>query len=67
MDDLKFPVGDIPQDKPQGLPMEEYFKFVMFCREVFPPRESRYRSMPAPVRFVIRDEDETWPAKNPEK
>ena len=60
MDDLKFPVGDIPQDPPQGLPMEEYFDFVMFCRKAFPPHGAEYRAMPAPVRFVIREEGDEY-------
>jgi hypothetical protein len=67
MDDLKLPVGDIPQDKPGGLPMDEYFKFVLFCRKAFPLQGKECRSFPAPVRFVIRDEGETWPAKDPKK
>ena len=67
MEDLKFPEGSIPQDKPKRLSMDEYLEFVLFCRKNCPPGKARY-DMPAPVRFVIRDEgDETWPAKDPKK
>ena len=55
MDDLKFPTGNIPQDPPKGLPMDEYLEFVLFCRKNFPPKGKP--DMPAPVRFVIRDDD----------
>ena len=58
MDDLKLPVGHIPQDKPHGMPMDEYLSFVVYCRKIFPPKGTEYRSTPAPVRFVIREEDE---------
>lgn len=64
MEDLKFPDWDIPQDAPKGLPMDEYLKFVLFCREAFPPQKNEYRPMPAPVRFVIREDDVTGPSKD---
>ncbi len=65
MDNLKFPIGKIPQDNPQGMSMEKYLEFVLFCRKTFPPKGES--DMPAPVRFVIRDEGETYPQKPPVK
>ena len=57
MDDLKFPDwSGIPQDEPRGMSMDDYYQFVMFCRKSFPPKASAYRSTPAPVRFVIRED-----------
>ena len=35
--------------------MDEYLEFVLFCRKNFPPKGES--DMPAPVRFVIRDDD----------
>jgi hypothetical protein len=69
MDDIKFPEwSEIPPQKNRKLSMDEYLEFVLFCREAFPPTGSERRSMPAPVRFVIRDEgDETWTEKDPKK
>lgn len=66
MDDLKFPNWDIPQDQPKGLPMDEYLEFVLFCRKNCPPGKTE-SDMPAPVRFVIREDDENWPAKESKK
>ena len=61
MDDLKFPDwSGVPQDKPKGMPMDAYLEFVLFMRETFPPKEDGYRSMPAPQRFVIWEDDEPF-------
>ncbi|MFH0984161.1 MAG: hypothetical protein V1882_01345 [Candidatus Omnitrophota bacterium] len=58
MEDLKFPEGNIPQDKPRGLSMDAYLEFVLFNRKNFPcPRDGR---MPAPVRFVICEDDASY-------
>ncbi len=56
MENLKFPEGKIPQDKPKGLSMDEYLEFVLFNRKNFP--HSKSCDLPAPVRFVIRDDGE---------
>jgi len=66
VENLKFPEGFFPQDKPKGLPMDDYFEFVLFCRENCPPGKIEY-DMPAPVRFMIRDKGKTWPAKDSKK
>jgi hypothetical protein len=59
MDDLKFQDwSGVPQDKPKGMPMDKYFEFILFMRETFPPKENECRPMPAPVRFVIREDGE---------
>ena len=61
MDDLKFPDwSGIPPQKNRKLSMDEYYEFVMFCRRAFPPTSSEYRSTPAPVRFVIHENDEPY-------
>ena len=67
MDGLKFPEGPIPPDKHRRLSMDEYLEFVLFCRKTFPPNGTERRDMPAPVRFVIRDEDEAYLAKDLKK
>ena len=61
MDDLKLPEGHIPQEPPKGLPMDEYLEFVLFCYKNFPPKGKP--DMPAPVRFVIRDDGDEYSAK----
>lgn len=61
MEELKFPVGKIPQQKPRVLSMNDYLEFVLFCRKNLPrPAE---REVPAPARFVIREEDEKYFSK----
>jgi len=66
-DDLNLPEGSIPPDQHRKLSMDEYYEFVMFCRKAFPPNGNEYRPMPAPVRFVLRDEGEPYSAKDSEK
>jgi len=61
MENLKFPEGKIPQDKPRSLPMAEYLDFVLFNRKNFPHFKSD--DQPAPVRFVIRDDGDEYLAK----
>jgi hypothetical protein len=59
MDDLKFPDWkNVPQDKPRRLSMDEYLEFVLFNWKNFPHRVDN--DVPAPVRFVIREEDELF-------
>lgn len=60
-DDLKFPDwSGVPQDPPKGMPMDQYLEFVLFCLKTFSPKKDDYGDMPAPVRFVIRDDDEPY-------
>lgn len=60
MSDLKFPDwSEVPQGEPQGMPMDEYLEFVLFMRKAFPPKATECTPMPAPVRFVIREDDGT--------
>ena len=64
MDDLKFPDwSKVPQDKPKGMAMDDYLEFVLFCRKTFPPQKTEFHPMPAPVRFVIRDDGDEYSAK----
>jgi len=39
--------------------MDEYLDFVLFCRKTFPPKPGDYGQTPVPVRFVLREDDET--------
>lgn len=64
MEDLKFPDwSGVPQDKPKGMPMDDYLQFVLFCRKSFPPQKTDYDPMPAPTRFVIHDNGVDYPSK----
>ena len=55
MDDLKFPDWNVPQFKDRKLSMDEYLEFVLFCRKNLTQKGDR--DMPAPVRFVIREDE----------
>lgn len=61
MDNLKFPDWDVPPQKNEPLSMDQYLDFVLFCRKAFPPKNPEFRTMPAPVRFVIREKDDPFP------
>ena len=65
MDDLKFPDwSGIPREGPQGMSMDKYLEFVLFMRKTFPPKESACNDMPAPVRFVIREDGDEFKTKD---
>ncbi|OGX11719.1 MAG: hypothetical protein A2351_01735 [Omnitrophica bacterium RIFOXYB12_FULL_50_7] len=58
MEELKFSGGKIPRDEPKKLSMDEYLAFVLFNRKNF--SDKIYSDAPAPVRFVIRENDEPF-------
>ena len=65
MEELKFPEGKIPQDKHKKMSMDRYLKFVLFNRKNAPCKYDP--TDPAPVRFVIREDDEPPHSPNPPK
>lgn len=67
MDDLKLPAWNVPPQRNPKMSMDEYLEFVLFCLKTFPPKKDAYRDEPAPVRFVIREEDASYFSKDSEK
>ena len=58
---LIFPVSRQPFPEPRELSMDDYYEFVVSNLALFgkPPQDQNVGYQ----RFVIRDKDETWPAK----
>lgn len=62
---LKFPVSRQAFPEPRELSMDDYYEFVVSNLALFgkPPLDRAAGFQP----FVIRDEGEPWPAKDPKK